>query len=100
MGLLNETTLRLAARLTEAMLRLEGGQVEYFQDILNEERKRTDAYARTLAADVDGYNTIKLFALLNHHCQKCAEDKNAWHTRPAFCSHQGFLSGCQDPELQ
>ncbi len=43
--------------------------------------------AKTLANDKTGYDVIRLLAVLTHLCQKCAEDPDAWHTRPAFCKH-------------
>jgi hypothetical protein len=41
----------------------------------------------TLAGD-EAYKAIQAMAILDHPCQKCAEDPNAWHTRPGFCTHK------------
>ena len=89
MGLADEEVLNLASRWVDAIMRLEGGQLHYFTDFLSEEKKRTENFSgrQTLANDNLGYKVINLIAVLNHPCQKCAEDKNAWHTRTAFCNH-------------
>lgn len=72
------------------MMRLEGGQVSHFAEILNADYIRTDHFAshKTLGNDSVGYKVIQLLAILTHPCQKCAEDPNAWHTRRAFCTHK------------
>lgn len=44
-------------------------------------------YWHTLANDPVGYGAVNVAAILNHHCQICAEDVNAWHTRAGFCPH-------------
>jgi hypothetical protein len=41
----------------------------------------------TLGAD-EAYKAIEAMAILDHPCQKCAEDHNAWHTRYGFCEHK------------
>jgi hypothetical protein len=41
----------------------------------------------TLAGD-EAYKAIQVMAILDHPCQKCAEDPNAWHTRYGFCEHK------------
>lgn len=68
------------------------GQGPYVWDFLEMERERlqseTSATARTLASDATGYELIQLAAILSHPCQQCAEDRNAWHTRSAFCEHR------------
>jgi hypothetical protein len=50
--------------------------------------ERGTAAAMTLANDPLGYELQQVAAILSHHCQKCAEDPRAWHTRSAFCSHK------------
>ena len=89
-GLVKDDVLRLSSQWADAMLRLQGGQLDYFIDIMEQERKRTNRFSssETLANDPVGYRVIQLNAILTHPCQKCAEDKEAWHTRPAFCNHK------------
>lgn len=58
-------------------------------DFINAEFSRTEQGTRTLANDPDGYALQEIAAILSHHCQQCAEDKNAWWTRGAFCDHKG-----------
>ena len=93
MGLVSKETLSVLSCWTDAMLRLEGGQFSNFCEFLITERKRTDNFAshKTLANDVDGYKVIQMVAVLCHPCQFCAEDKDAWHTRSAFCEHKNKL---------
>lgn len=90
MGLATNEVLRLMSQWTEAIMRLEGGQTDYFVEVLARERKRTNGFAgsETLANDNIGYKVIQLNAVLVHPCQKCGEDKTAWHTRTAYCDHQ------------
>lgn len=67
-------------------------QCEYLVDFMEAERRRLSdgaAFPHTLASDVDGYSLVRLAAIFSHPCQKCAEDRNAWHTRSAFCEHNG-----------
>ncbi len=47
---------------------------------------------KLLASDNDVYNAMQLACVIDHPCQKCAEDKNAWHTRYAFCHHEKVIS--------
>lgn len=88
-GLITPETLRLLNRWLDMVLRLEGGQMGIFVAYLNTERFRTQNFGpgRTLANDADGYKLIQFAAILNHHCQQCAEDPQAWWTRSAFCPH-------------
>jgi hypothetical protein len=79
----------------DAILRYEPGnfngdtlQLTVFNDIMEYERKRTKNFTKTLAGDKEGYTLIQIASILAHPCQKCAEDKNAWHTRWAFCEHK------------
>jgi hypothetical protein len=90
MGLLTPEIFQLMDRWTDAFMRLEGGQFNYFMDAMIQERERTDRFAmhKTLANDRDGYKVIQLMAILTHHCQACAEDTEAWHTRAGFCQHR------------
>lgn len=59
-------------------------------DFLRDEQARLGgAYrAKTLANDEQGYKLIQIAAVFSHHCQKCAEDVDAWHTRSGFCPHR------------
>lgn len=74
----------------DALMRLEGGQVDNFFAHMNRESERTNMFynGNTLANDTLGYDCIRVLAVLNHPCQLCAEDPEAWHTRAAFCSHK------------
>lgn len=82
--------LNLLDRAIDAIMRLEGGQMGYWAEFMQEEYKRTERFheARTLANDKDLYNLLQLTAILNHPCQQCAEDSQAWWTRSAFCNHK------------
>ena len=84
----------LMQRWLDAVMRYEHTMFSYGQsqgrswlDFLDIERGRVDPN-RTLAGDVDGYALQQIAAVFAHHCQKCAEDPQAWHTRPAFCDHK------------
>jgi len=90
MGLLTPEVLKLMDRWTEGYHRLLGGQLEYFLDTLNAEADRTGRFhpSMQLANDKNGYKVIQLMAILTHHCQTCAEDTEAWHTRSGFCPHK------------
>lgn len=54
------------------------------------EKERTDGFSniKTLANDKLGYDGTYLLSILTHHCQICATNKEAWHTRPGFCNHK------------
>lgn len=41
----------------------------------------------TLAGDDYGYAAVRIAAVIDHPCQLCAEDVDAWHTRYGFCEH-------------
>lgn len=61
-------------------------------DFLDAEKMRLDrrnGSAMTLANDALGYELQQVAAILSHHCQICAEDPKAWHTRSGFCDHKG-----------
>lgn len=89
-GLIRPETVSLLEKWLDLVMRLEGGQLTNVVEILYDEKKRTENFAghRTLASDPDGYALIQLAAILSHPCQECAEDKEAWHTRTAFCKHK------------
>ena len=72
--------LMLLRDVVDAMARLEGGQLHYFVDFLEREKKRTDSFdgRKTLANDRVLYALVYLTNILSHPCQKCAEDKDAW----------------------
>lgn len=86
-GLLTPERLRLLDRWLDFVLRFEGGQMNYAVEFLADERKRLDnfGHGRTLAGDADGYALIQLSAILNHKCQKCATNPDAWWTRGCWC---------------
>jgi hypothetical protein len=95
MGFVSRDTFTLMSRWLEAINRYEQGyfnndlvQMQIFEGIMSWEKKRTKNFTKTLAGDAEGYSLIKIAAVLCHPCQKCAEDKNAWHTRQAFCEHK------------
>ena len=48
---------------------------------------------KTLANDEIAYAMLQVAAILSHPCQKCAEDKDAWHTRTSFCLHENNKNG-------
>lgn len=43
---------------------------------------------KLLASDDGAYKSEVVASILDHPCQKCAEDKFAWHARYGFCSHR------------
>lgn len=90
MGLTQGPILRHLERAYDALFRLEGDQFRYFVDWVASEQERTRHFSNEyqLANDKLGYNVVQLLAVLTHPCQKCAVDPDAWHTRPAFCSHR------------
>lgn len=74
----------------DAIHRLQGGQLSEFVEHLKEEKERTQDFSSycSLANDTLGYDCIRVMAVLTHHCQLCAENKDAWHTRSGFCEHK------------
>lgn len=90
MNLINPETLKLLYDWVDVVMRVEGGQWHNFIDFMMQEKKRTENFSRhkTLANDKLGYDIVQITSVLNHPCQKCAEDVNAWHTRYAFCEHK------------
>lgn len=88
MGLCKPEVLRLAERWTDGIMRLEGGQFNYWHELMQSEYERTRHFHTNLANDELGYKVIQLMAILTHHCQKCAVDPEAWHTRSGFCDHK------------
>ena len=93
MGLAKPPLLQLMYNWCDAIMRYEGNQMHYFHDFFENEKSRTKDFTKTLANDTEGYKIIQLTSLLNHPCQKCAEDTNAWHTRSAFCEHRKGILG-------
>ena len=59
-------------------------------DFLRDEQARLGGpyRAKTLGNDDAGYRLQQIAAVLSHHCQQCAEDPKAWHTRSGFCPHK------------
>lgn len=90
MGLCTELNLALLESWLDAVMRFEGGQIDYWFEFLEQENDRLDGFAsnRTLANDKNGYQLIQLAAILTHPCHKCAADPEAWHTRAGFCKHK------------
>lgn len=102
MGLVRPSLFNLLERWVDFVMRYEhtwftsGGQSQgrYCIDFLNSELARINANGiRTLAGDTEGYDIIQFAAVLQHPCQKCAEDPKAWHTRSGFCTHDKSISG-------
>lgn len=92
-GLCSPERLRLLDKWLDFVLRFEGGQMAYVADFLESERERTNGFKPILASDDVGYSLIRLAAILTHHCQTCAVDREAWWTRGAFCPHEKH--GCE-----
>ena len=90
MGLCSFKILEHAEDVCDAVMRLQGGQYNYWVDFVEAENKRTRNFQNQyqLANDTLFYNVIQLMAIMTHPCQKCAEDPKAWHTRSAFCDHR------------
>lgn len=94
-GLATNANLFLMQRWLDAVMRFEytlfsGGQSQgrLALEFINQEYARTDCGTRTLAGDKTGYALQQIAAIFAHPCQQCAEDANAWHTRPGFCPHK------------
>ncbi len=95
MGLLTAERIKLLERWLDFVLRYEGvhfgetGQHRHLADFneMEQHRIRTNN-GLVLASDADGYALIRAAAILAHPCQKCAVDRNAWHTRVESCPHQ------------
>lgn len=81
--------LSLLLKAIDSLMRLEGGQTGYWVEFMESERVRTNDFSahRVLAGDKDLYNLLQMLSILDHPCQQCAEDKDAWWTRSSFCSH-------------
>lgn len=98
-GLARPNLMSMMTRWLDAVMRYEhtmfsSGQSQgnCWIDFVNAEFGRTDGGRRTLANDADGYALQEIAAILSHPCQRCAEDKEAWHTRPGFCNHRDALA--------
>lgn len=96
MGLAKPHLFHLMRDWLDAVMRYEHTMFSHGQSQGNDwmrfnesEFKRTERGNRTLANDTDGYHLQEIAAVLAHPCQLCAEDKDAWHTRSAFCNHKG-----------
>ncbi len=100
MDLVTPKILNHLMKIYDGMHRLEGGQIEYFTEMLISENERTRRFSNDmqLANDELGYNCIRLLAILVHGCQKCAEDPKAWHTRQAFCEHKNDITSSTPPK--
>lgn len=86
---------RLMRNQLDAVMRYEhtmfsSGQSQgrCWTEFMADEFMRTESGTKTLANDSDGYELQEIAAILSHHCQQCAEDKNAWWTRSGFCDHK------------
>jgi len=87
LGFARKKILSLLYEWVDAVLRLEGSQVHYWIDFLVKEKARTKNFSNVLARDKE-YALCCLTAILDHPCQQCAEDRDAWHTRSSFCNHK------------
>lgn len=90
MGYISPEILNHIQKAYDALHRLQGDQFRYFFDFLEAEAERMQHFSNhmQLANDKLGYQGVYLLAILNHHCQICATDKDAWHTRGGFCPHK------------
>lgn len=79
---------RVMERWLEIVMRLQGGQLALALSYLRDEAERTRGFQTRLANDQDGYAALEFAAILAHHCQRCATDRDAWWTRPGFCDHK------------
>ena|SRR3990167_1370317 len=93
-GLASPEVLRLLEEWVDSVMQLEGGQMSIWSQFLEAERRRTHGFhsSATLANDAAGHQVIQLAALLNHPCQACSEDPDAWWTRPGLCLHRKLLT--------
>lgn len=90
MGLCSDLNLNLLDSWLDAVMRFEGGQLRHWVEFLEQENKRLNGFdsRNTLANDKHWYEIIQIAAILSHHCQECATDPKAWHTRSEFCNHK------------
>lgn len=91
-GRITPESLLILDRWSDMVMRLEGGQPQYFSELLTKESERLDHFHphRTLHNDTDGYRVIEFAATLRHPCHICATDpENLWVTRFGFCQHKG-----------
>lgn len=87
-GKVSEESLLLMRQWCELVERFLGGQLDICWEILASERERTSHFQKKLAGDDLGCGVVQLTSQLAHHCQRCAEDPDAWHTRASFCNHK------------
>lgn len=92
-GLCTPEHIQLMDRWLDFVMRFEGGQMDFVAQFIEAEYRRLGHFTRTLANDATGYALIQFAAILNHHCQTCATDPQAWWTRGAFCDHENH--GCK-----
>ena len=97
-GLAQPELMRLMRDWLDALMRHEHtqfsngqGQGKDWLRFLQHEFERTEQGRATLANDRDGYALQQIAAILCHPCQRCAEDKCAWHTRSGFCDHKSAI---------
>lgn len=103
MGLIKSDLLSLLRSALEAFVRLRSvyaNHPEMFDEIKKEyqgeiainELTQYDTLhyldKKKVLANDRAYNALRITAVIDHPCQKCAEDKNAWHTRYGFCNHK------------
>lgn len=80
--------LQVLERWADMVMRLEGGQMDIFFDLLSAEKERTNSFLVKLANDADGYRAIEFMATLRNPCHACSTDRNnIWVTRWGFCPH-------------
>lgn len=53
-----------------------------------EHKNGVDVLRHTLAGDKNAYAAECMASVFDHPCQRCGEDKNAWHTRYSYCNHR------------
>lgn len=77
--------VNMLLKAVEYTNRVQGGQMKLASEIMIDIEEI--ANQRKLAGFKELYSCYELVNLLAHPCQKCATDKNAWHTRWWFCKH-------------
>jgi len=95
MGLIGKdrTSSNFLTKVIDALIRFEGGQRnqhqnKYWEEFVKEEKKRTRDWTVVLTSDQLLYSLLIFAHILDHPCQKCGVDPQAWHTRYGFCNHR------------
>lgn len=85
----DDESLLLLSLSVDYVMRKQWWQDDIAQSIW--ERIQELSGGKILATNFSLYNALDLASRLAHPCQKCAENKDAWATRWAWCEHNNNL---------